>query len=92
MTHSVSRWQCYGGCGGAVVRSSALLRANLTEANVGVLLRATDNNGIIASDELLSAVILMSGGTIGRYYGFTDHPWLRWIPGFVVVHQEKSLY
>ena len=87
---SGSRWQCYGGYGGNVVRSSALLRSNLTEANVGVVLRA--NNGIIASDELLSAIILMSGGTIGRYNGFTNHPWLRWIPGVVVVHQAKSLY
>ena len=82
---------CYGGCGGHIVRSAALLRANITAAAVGELSRATSLNRV-ASDELLSAVILLSGGTIGPYGGFINTPWLRWLPGSIVVHQAKGLY
>ena len=83
--------RCYGGCGGHIVRSAALLRANISEAAVDELARASSLNKI-ASDELLSAVIIMSGGTIGSYSGFINSPWLRWLPGTVLVHQAKGLY
>ena len=88
---SGSTGACYGGCGGHIVRSAALLRANITADAVGELSRASYNKRL-ASDELLSAVILMSGGTIGPYGGFMNTPWLRWLPGSLVVHQAKGLY
>ena len=81
---------CYGGCGGHIVRSAALLRANITAAAVGELFRATFDKSV-ASDELLSAVIFMSNGTMGPYGGFMNTPWLRWLPGTIVVHEAKGL-
>lgn len=81
---------CYGGCGGMVVRSSRLLRANISTAMVDSLIKASDKHNI-ASDELLSAVILLAGGTIGPMEGyFESNYYLGTNP--VVQHQAKALY
>jgi len=81
---------CYGGCGGMVVRSSRLLSANISTAMVDSLIQASSRHNI-ASDELLSAVVLLAGGTIGPMEGyFESNYYLGTHP--VVQHQAKSLY
>ena len=79
---------CYHGGGGSIIRSSGLLASNYSEERVSELLYAYGNTSI-ASDELLSAIILMNGGTIGPYKGFTEFSYK---PGIRVQHQAKSLY
>ena len=83
------KYGCYGACGGMIVNSSRLLSANRTTELVGELI-AIDARGAgnIASDELLAAVIILNGGTIGPYDGFTDKIYR---PGMVTQHY-KFLY
>ena len=81
-------WVCYGGAGGAIIRSSRLLASNYTIQRVAEIMHASDREDI-ASDELISAIILMSGGTIGSYEGFTKYIYR---PGIMVQHEAKSLY
>ena len=75
---------CYSGCGGSVIRSSGLLSANRTVERVAEIIRAKSPDPL-GSDELLSAVILLHGGTIGSYRGYTELPFL---PGMVVQHYK----
>ena len=78
---------CYGGSGGMIVNSSRLISANYTTERVEDLMRARGTD-TIASDELLSAVILLNGGTIGTYDGYSEWTWR---PGMVTQH-SKFLY
>ena len=63
---------CYGGYGGHFINSSRLLGLSASRYRplIADLLAAFSP---IASDELLSAVILQDGGTIGYYTGFYEH-------------------
>jgi hypothetical protein len=75
---------CYGGSGGMIVNSSRLLSANRTVERVAELINASTRDNI-ASDELLSITILMNGGTIGPFNGYSE--W-SWFPGTVTQHYK----
>ena len=75
---------CYAPCGGSVLRSSRLLSANRTRARVGEIMQHTT-----ASDQLLSATVLMGGGGIGAYGGYSE-TWWRF--GVVILHHAKYAY
>jgi hypothetical protein len=85
---------CYGGSGGSFVRSERLIglnRSTTTSAALRSFIKDLIMGGELASDLLLSAVILWDGGDIGWYSGYYD---------FVVVgfgyprtfHHMKWLY
>ena len=87
---------CYGGCGGNYINSSRILRLEGYHGLLIDLLKAV--GGPVASDILISSVILADGGTIGDnpgYYEPGDLP-----PGFSntkyglpnIFHQMKWLY
>ena len=87
--HSKRQQTCYGGYGGHLVNSSRLL--GLSSASVHQLI--TDllaAHSPIASDELLSAVVLVDGGTIGYYAGYYEK--LQGVGHFKTQHQMKWLY
>lgn len=87
--HSKGQQTCYGGYGGHFVNSSRLL--GLSSGSVRQLI--TDLLAVhspIASDELLSAVVLDDGGTIGYYTGYYDK--LQGVGHFKTQHQMKWLY
>jgi hypothetical protein len=75
---------CYAPCGGSVLRSSRLLSANRTLAGVSEIMKHTT-----ASDQLLSATVLMGGGGIGAYGGYSE-TWWRF--GVVILHHAKYAY
>lgn len=77
-------WVCYSGCGGSIIRSSRLLSANRTVDRVAEIMQHIEGDSV-ASDVLLSAVILLNGGTIGPYTGYTEWAWL---PGMVTQHYK----
>jgi hypothetical protein len=52
---------------------------------------AHQRNGYLASDEVLSAVVIHSGGTIGRMHGYADYMDDHSQP-LLVRHQMKQLY
>lgn len=80
---------CYGGFGGQFVNSSRLL--GLSQARVSQLIkRMLAVYSPIASDELLSAVVLNDGGTIGYYTGYYET--LRTNDVVKTEHQMKWLY
>lgn len=71
LTNQTASPVCYGGCGGHFVNSTKLL--NISQARMHQLItRLLAVYSPIASDELLSAVILHDGGTIGPYPGFYE--------------------
>ena len=83
---------CYGANGGSFINSSRLLGLNTSNQDLLAFMRhMTARGGDIASDLLLSSVILWDGGAVGPYHGFYD---------FVVVghglpktvHHMKLLY
>jgi hypothetical protein len=83
---------CYGASGGSIINSSRLLGINTSDQHVLAFLQdMMARGGDIASDLLISSVILQYGGTIGPYSGYYD---------FVVVghgipktiHKMKILY
>ncbi len=78
--------QCYGGCGGFVLRGSFLRRMQINEAYIQSMLDQIQRP--IASDELLSALFLRSNGTIGHSPAFAE----RMTPHPRIVHQMKSFY
>lgn len=81
--------RCYGGYGGHFVDSSRLL--GLSDTRMPQLIKEMlAARSPIASDELLSAVILDDGGTIGYYKGYYEK--LTGIGPFKTHHQMKSLY
>jgi hypothetical protein len=63
---------CYGGSGGSFVNSSRLIGLGDYSASRLALLADLTAGGYIASDMIISAVILQDGGTIGRYKGYYD--------------------
>lgn len=80
---------CYGGYGGHFVNSSRLLglSSDRVRSLVTLLLAA---HSPIASDELLSAVVLRDGGTIGYYPGYYEK--LHGSGPIRTEHQMKWLY
>lgn len=101
------RTRCYGGAGGTVLRTSRLLLLPKTTHHnatglspVGAFLDAlfekatTTTNATreyLASDVILSAVVIHAGGTIGRMYGYADGMRDQTKP-LIVRHQMKQLY
>ena len=63
---------CYVGYGGHFINSSRLLGLSVSRYR-SMVLDLLAAYAPIASDELLSAVILQDGGTIGYYTGFYEH-------------------
>lgn len=81
--------RCYGGYGGHFINSSRLL--GLSDSRIRTLI--TDLLAVyspISSDELLSAVILQDGGTIGYYTGYYER--LVGEGPFKTQHQMKLFY
>jgi hypothetical protein len=80
---------CYGGYGGHFVNSSRLLglQMNLVQRLIKLLL---ESHSPIASDELLSAVILQEGGSIGYYAGYYEYT--KGHSALKTLHQMKWLY
>jgi hypothetical protein len=91
------RTRCYGGAGGTILRTSSLLKRpyhnNETGAFLDVLFEkaTTTTREYLASDEILSAVVVYVGGTIGRMYGYADGMRDQTKP-LMVRHQMKQLY
>ena len=82
---------CYGGYGGHFVNSSRLLglQTQQTSTIISALLKA---HAPIASDELLSAVILRNGGSIGEYDGYYEPFTTGGSGDWITMHQMKLLY
>ncbi len=81
---------CYAASGGNVIYSAMLHRAeNITDSFIDAMYNAT-TRGYLASDEVLSAVILKAGGTIGRMNGYADSMFTT--EDLVVRHDMKMLY
>jgi len=80
---------CYGGCGGNYINSSRILRLEGYHDLLRDLLNAV--GGPVASDMLLSSVILADGGTIGDNPGFYEPGDLPHGPPNIL-HQMKLFY
>ena len=87
----------FGGAGGGILRA-ALLREIVASAGwKDRVKRLAKARGSIASDELWSSLVLMSGGRIASYPGYVE----AWYPDALarleagtceVLHKDKSLY
>lgn len=77
---------CYGGCGGFVLRSSFLLAMPVDFEYIGKVLAILERP--IASDELLSALLLRANGTIGFIPDYAE----KMTSSPVIVHQMKQFY
>jgi hypothetical protein len=87
----------YGGCGGSILKKSILTSKSLNQW-VEILSRVLRIlNRPIGSDELISLMVMLSGGTLGTYSGFAE-TWEKDIEtkfalGVVqVLHKDKSRY
>lgn len=63
---------CYGAYGGHYINSSRVLGLKNDHGLLQDLLNSDVKNGVVASDILLSAVILCDGGSIGDNLGFHE--------------------
>lgn len=89
LRNRTENFRCYGGYGGHFVNSSRLL--GLSAARMPQLIaEMLAARSPIASDELLSAVVLDDGGTIGYYPGYYER--LTGSGPFRTHHQMKLLY
>ena len=77
---------CYGGYGGFVLRASFLRHMRVNTSYIHEILLALGRP--VASDELLSALLLRSNGTIGRISDYAEQ--MTSTP--VIVHQMKDFY
>lgn len=80
---------CYGGFGGQFVNSSRLLGLSQTRVHQ-MIVQMLAVYSPVASDELLSAVVLDDGGTIGYYSGYYET--LKTRDTVKTEHQMKWLY
>lgn len=78
--------KCYGGYGGFVLRSSFLMKMPVDGGYIGSILAMLKRP--IASDELLSALLLRANGTIGSIPDYAQ----QMTPEPVIVHQMKHFY
>jgi hypothetical protein len=85
---------CYGAYGGHYLNGSRLL--TLSNDAVSILIdKLLAAHSPIASDELLSAIVIQHGGTIGYYEGYREFSGPFWLNGngwIKTVHQAKWLY
>jgi len=78
---------CYGGYGGFILKGQFLKeRLRIDRAYIGKILAQLKRP--VASDELLSAMLARSNGTIGSYAGYAE----RMGESPVIVHQMKGFY
>ena len=87
----------YGGCGGSIIRKSILQVKTSEEWERTLRKFLWLFQRPIGSDELLSLMVMLSGGTLGNYDGFAE-TWENDIQnrldlGFVsILHKDKSRY
>ena len=87
----------YGACGGSILRTDTVRRA-LADPNMETHVREyCKHKHAIASDSILSFLVLLNGGTIGTWEGYAE-AWYRDIQKRLasdtveVLHQYKDLY
>jgi hypothetical protein len=83
---------CYGASGGSIINNSRLLGINTSDQyTIAFMQDMMARGGVIASDLLISSLILQKGGTIGPYSGYYDFV----VVGYGVpktIHKMKILY
>lgn len=77
---------CYGGCGGMIFNAGFLRSMRVDPAYIQRIL--AQKRDFMASDELISAVMYQSNGTIGNMPEFLEYM----TPYPIVVHQMKGFY
>jgi hypothetical protein len=90
----------WSGCGGTVFRGSFLRSINFSKAQMQLdtLYELAKKQKIpLASDQVLTFIVQINGGSIGTNHHFTDAKWPISIPkyllGYVdILHGDKSLY
>lgn len=91
--------QNFYGCAGGCILSGEFLR-NISRLDKwrNMIDRLHDANLKIASDEMISALTYMHGGSLGQYRGYCDTDWWeyilwrRWTDSIEVLHGDKSSY